>query len=86
MVRDAGLHVGAIETTTRRSLREPDEIVNTYAGLGFESVFIRPLTPLGRAGQSWDEVGYSSEAFLEFYEKAIENMNAHIEEIMEMAE
>ena len=70
-VRDAGLHVGAIETTTRRSLREPDEIVNTYAGLGFESVFIRPLTPLGRAGQSWDEVGYSSEAFLEFYEKAI---------------
>ncbi|MGF0008565.1 His-Xaa-Ser system radical SAM maturase HxsB [Eubacteriales bacterium SGI.150] len=70
-VRAAGLRVGAIETTTKHSLLYPEEIVRTYSELGFDSIFIRPLTPLGRASISWDGFGYSAEEFVEFYRRAI---------------
>ena len=70
-VRENGLHVGAIQTTTRKSLEAAKQIVETYSNLGFESIFIRPLTPLGRAGKNWSEVGYTSDEFLAFYQAAL---------------
>lgn len=73
-VRKAGLHVGAIQTTTRYSLKYPKEIVRTYAGLGFDSIFIRPLTPLGKASMYWDKIGYSSEEFVEFYKETLDEL------------
>ena len=71
-VRESGLHVGAIQTTTRKSLNFADQIVKTYSDLGFESIFIRPLTPLGKAGKDWRNVGYTSEEYLAFYQEAIQ--------------
>lgn len=70
-LRDAGICVGAIETTTKRSLEFPEEIVRSYAEMGFDSIFIRPLTPLGKATVNWEEIGYSAEQFIEFYLKAV---------------
>lgn len=75
-IRAAGLHVGAIETTTRYSLAHAREIVNEYADLGFESIFIRPLTPLGKAAMHWDEIGYSADEFIAFYNAALEEILA----------
>lgn len=71
-LREAGIPVGAIETTTRDSLSYPKDIVHTYADMGFNSIFIRPLTPLGKAGKAWEQIGYTSEEFIEFYKEALE--------------
>ena len=73
-VRKAGLQVGAIETTTRFSLNFPKEIVHAYVDMGFESIFIRPLTPLGKAAKSWGKIGYSSEEFIKFYQQALDEL------------
>ncbi len=71
-IRDAGLIVGAIETTTRASLAYPEEIVQTYVDMGFDGIFLRPLTPLGRALVQWDEIGYTAEEYIAFYKKVME--------------
>ena len=47
-------------------------IVDTYILNGFESVFLRPLTPLGYAAEYWENIGYSVEEFVEFYSHALE--------------
>ncbi|MEG1164840.1 MAG: His-Xaa-Ser system radical SAM maturase HxsB [Oscillospiraceae bacterium] len=73
-IREKGLHVGAIQTTTRAALPYPREIVNTYKELGFESIFLRPLTPLGKASLNWDEIGYTPEEFLSFYAEALDEL------------
>ena len=73
-VRNAGLQVGAIETTTRFSLQYPREIVKAYVNLGFNDIFIRPLTPLGKAAKHWDEIGYTSQDFLKFYRTALDEL------------
>lgn len=71
IIRDAGVELGAIETTTRAALSIPEEIVNLYLQLGFKSIFIRPLTPLGKAKKEWNTIGYQPEAFIDFYKKAL---------------
>lgn len=69
-VKSAGKDVGAIETTTRFSLKYPIEIVDEYVSTGLCGIFLRPLTPLGFAKSFWDKIGYSAEEFLEFYKLA----------------
>lgn len=73
-LRKKGLRVGAIQTTTKESLKYPKEIVNAYFDLGFDSIFIRPLTPLGKATLNWAEIGYTAEEFLAFYFKALDEL------------
>ena len=73
-MRKAGLQIGAIETTTRFSLKYPREIVHAYIDMGFESIFIRPLTPLGKAAKSWEKIGYTSEEFIGFYRQALDEL------------
>lgn len=75
-LRNAGIHVGAIETTTKTSLQYPEEIVHAYEDLGFESIFIRPLTPLGRALVNWDTIGYTPEEFVDFYKRVFDELIA----------
>lgn len=64
-------NVGAIQTTTKYSLDYPEGIVDQYLELGFDNVFIRPLTCLGTAKEHWEEIGYTAEEFLSFYKKCI---------------
>lgn len=73
-IQNRGIRVGAIQTTTRYSLKYPREIVRAYRNLGFESIFIRPLTPLGKATMNWEDIGYSPEEFLEFYKEVMEEL------------
>lgn len=71
-MKQRGIQTGAIETTTRRSLKSPEKIINTYRDLGLYHLFIRPLTPLGYAKEHWSEIGYKPEEFLEFYRQVIQ--------------
>ena len=66
-LRDAGIPVTAIQTTTKYSLTQAKEIINCYSSLGFISIFIRPLTRLGKASADWAGIGYTAEEFLLFY-------------------
>ena len=59
--------IGAIQTTTRKSLAFPHEIVKEYIQRGYRNLYIRPLTPLGCAAEEWEMVGYSAKEYLEFY-------------------
>lgn len=73
-IKNYGLKVGAIQTTTKKSLSYPRELVHTYKELGFDSIFIRPLTPLGKAAVKWERIGYAPEEFIEFYINALEEL------------
>ena len=66
-LKEAGIKVGAIQTTTKESLNYPVEIVNQYMELGFDNIFIRALSPLGCAQKQWSQIGYSAEEFVAFY-------------------
>lgn len=73
-LRDRNICVGAIQTTTKASLNFPKEIVRAYKEIGFDSIFIRPLTPLGKASKDWDDIGYTPEEFLTFYTLAVDEL------------
>ncbi|MDY4204140.1 His-Xaa-Ser system radical SAM maturase HxsB [Porcincola intestinalis] len=70
-LRGNGISVGAIETTTRYSLKYAKQIIEAYKELDFNGIFIRPLTPLGRANKNWPILGYTAEEYLTFYGNAL---------------
>lgn len=63
--------VSALMTTTRASLAFPREIVDHYIDLGFEGVFLRPISPYGFARKSKLKNHYDTEHFLAFYLEAL---------------
>ncbi len=71
-LKNRGININAIQTTTNYSLSFPKEIIDQYMSIGINNIFLRPLTPLGMADNSWDNVGYSAEEFMKFYKKAFE--------------
>lgn len=64
--------VAALMTTTRLSLSYPREIVDEYVAQGFDSIFLRPLSPYGFAVKAQRKLGYSMKEFLAFYRSAFE--------------
>lgn len=72
LLKEKGINVNAIETTTRYSLDRYKEIIDEYINLGLESIFIRPLTRLGKADNNWKNIGYEADEFLEFYRKSLD--------------
>lgn len=72
MLRSRGINLGAIQTTTKHSLGYGRDIIDAYVGLGFNSIFIRPLTRLGYAKDHWEEIGYTAEEFLSFYKESLD--------------
>lgn len=66
--------VSALMTTTRESLNSPEAIVDEYVSLGFDEVFIRPLSRYGFAKRNRTLLGYSLEEFQTFYERAFERV------------
>ena len=66
--------LGALQTTTRKSLEYPKEIIDEYLSHGLTNLYIRPLTPLGYAKQRWDTIGYTADEFLSFYKQSIDYM------------
>ncbi len=70
-LREEDVTAGVIETTTKNSLAHPQELVDAFVSLGFNSVFIRPLTPLGYADRNWKMIGYTPREFLDFYRECL---------------
>ncbi len=67
-------HVEGLLTTTREALKYPKEIVDTYLGLGFRALFLRPVDPFGFAAQTRGQVWFSPEEYLDFYRHAVDYM------------
>ena len=63
--------VGALMTATKLSLQHPREIIDEYVDQGFQSIFLRNLSPYGFALKTSKLVGYSIDEFLAFYEEAL---------------
>lgn len=76
MVKAAELPLGAIQTTTRYSFGHEKELIDTYCDLGFTNIFLRPLSPLGKAKLAWGEIGYTPQEFLHFYQVALSHIIA----------
>ena len=74
IIRDCGLKIGAIETTTRDALPYAKDLIKIYVDLGFSSIFIRHLTCLGKAKKEWDSIGYTAGEFLTFYRSALDEL------------
>lgn len=66
--------VSAVMTTSRRSLDHPIEIVDEYVKLGFDSIFLRPISPYGFAARRGQSPPYESPRFLSFYKRALEHI------------
>lgn len=64
--------IDALLTVTRESFKFHREIVAEYARLGARGIFLRFLSPLGMAKETWDKIGYTAQEFLEFYRKALD--------------
>ncbi len=62
----------ALMTTTKLSLKYPEEVVETYRELGLGGIFIRPLSPIGFARSVWGDIGYRPEEFISFYRSALD--------------
>jgi len=63
--------ISALMTTTRSSLAVPEAIIDEYVKLGFNSIFLRPINPYGRSTTAAAECHYNSEAFCDFYRRAL---------------
>ncbi len=63
--------VAAITTITRRALAYPEETVDTLVGMGFRSLFLRPISPFGFANRTARRTGYPVQDFLVFYRRAL---------------
>jgi sulfatase maturation enzyme AslB (radical SAM superfamily) len=59
--------VAALMTTTRRTLSRGRDVVDEYLAHGFNSIFLRPLSPFGFAAKTAQSTAYSVGEFLDFY-------------------
>ena len=64
--------IDALLTVTRYSLPRHKEIVDQYVALGARGIFLRPLSRLGLARETWDKIGYEADQFLEFYRRSLD--------------
>lgn len=67
-------HVEALLTVTRKTLGQPKEVVDEYVALGRKAIFLRSLNPFGFARQTYEQIGYGPEEFLDFYVKCLDYM------------
>lgn len=77
----------ALVTLTRKSLDYPKEIIDEYVNLGLKTIHLRFLNHLGVAKNSWSQINYSVEEYMDFWKKAgeyIKELNKEKVEINEM--
>ncbi len=66
--------VEALPTVTRLSLRRATELIDHFAAVGCNAVFLRALDPLGFAATTRRKLGYTSDEFLAFYDEALDRV------------
>jgi His-Xaa-Ser system radical SAM maturase HxsB len=59
--------VSALMTTTRSSLTRSKDIIDEYVRQGFDTIFLRPLSPYGFAIKTKTHAAYNTEEWLKFY-------------------
>jgi uncharacterized protein len=64
--------IAALMTATRLSLSHPQEIIDEYVAQGFQSIFLRALSPYGFALKTSKSIGYPVEDFIKFYKTALD--------------
>lgn len=64
-------NVSALMTTTSLSLEYPIEIINEYIKHGFNSIFLRPISPYGFATKNKNSK-YQTEEFIKFFSKGLD--------------
>ena len=65
-------YFSAILTVSKFSLPFSKEIIDEYIKNGFQSIFIRPLSPFGLEKKTVDLISYSAEDFIDFYKKSMD--------------
>lgn len=70
-LKQKGVNVSALLTTSKFSLNKYKSIVDEYVRLGLNIITVRPLTMLGKAAWNFDKIGYSPEEFLTFYRRIL---------------
>jgi len=63
--------VGALMTTTQASLPRVREIIDEYVRLGFDGIFLRPLSPYGFAIKTKGYQSYNVSKWLDFYKEGL---------------
>lgn len=61
-------------TTTKESLSLPRDIVDEYVRQGFDSIFLRPLSPYGFAVKTKSYAAYDVDAWLAFYKEGLDHI------------
>ena len=64
--------IGALLTTTKSVLPKYKELIDSYLDLDLNGIFLRWLNPYGFAAADLENLAYSSEEWLEFYEKSLD--------------
>lgn len=63
--------VAALMTSTAESLKQPEAIVDEYVRLGFDSIFLRFISPYGFAAKSATRIGYETNEFIDFFKRGL---------------
>jgi uncharacterized protein len=66
--------ISALMTTTRASLEHPESVVDEYVRAGFDSIFLRPISPYGFAVKTGEALLYETADFLRFYRRALRHI------------
>lgn len=67
-----GIKLDAVLTVSRFSLPYHREIVDEYRRLGFDHLFLRPLSSFGLAKETWQTIGYVPQDYINFYRKILD--------------
>ncbi len=65
-------HVDALMTTSRKTFDHWQEVIDLYVELGLHTIHLRPLSPYGFAVDTWNQIGYSTDEYLGFYQQALD--------------
>jgi uncharacterized protein len=63
--------VSAVMTSTAESLRQPEAIIDEYVKQGFNSIFLRYISPYGFAAKTTSRIGYETKDFIEFFKRGL---------------
>lgn len=63
--------VAALMTSTAESLKQPEAIIDEYVRLGFDSIFLRFISPYGFAAKTAKRIGYETDEFIEFFKRGL---------------
>ena len=68
------LKIAALPTITENQINSPEEIIQTYNNLGFQSIFLRPVNYMGLQENKHKESSQAINEWNNFYLKALDSI------------